>query len=1233
VLAWTALAGAPGIAADQATAARDEEFIAIQGLIDHDLRTPAKHLKDDFAAANYPADQWCRDAIDWLYADRFRTTEPDPAEQKRLSDLYTTVGAKIQTAVDGNAPDLPEVVKNLWKAKGSPLLRLVNDLGRQINPNLPPPITGKASISAQDKASRNAMVAALCAEAKKDFQKGSDAVTAFDNGPGKDLWNIPESSPKYKTLSEQAAMVRFDAIKPLYQAHIILREVLTRGDEFGIDPAPVKNFYTDLFTKDVVEAIGKWDYDWGDAYLPLKAYTNVVLGEAVRQGIKGVNPEDLETEISKVIDQNPNVFSGATRNGFVAMQLGMLQHLMRWRLELGGPKNLSRGLDVAGQVTDRVKNDPTLKLRADDERAVALAQCYVMAARLCAARNDQGGVGSWLGPVMGAKENPMSANAKLWSVNLTGRGGGNGSDWAQAPSPEDPGQALETAKAYISQAAGTPDAHLARGFYLKAAVSLRNAVLGLATPAYEDQFADIGPEVYEQYASTLYHLDMRYHAALVSEEGLRLLANKVTDKSNPWKGKDPVKLLVRNGIIYAQGLLSRATGTAVGHIYDDTITLVKKVSPEDSGKNLDLIQIHLDIQQKHYDDALKHLDVFAKAYPEDRFVVFDLRLGALESRYEDIAATLATNPGAKDDADKAAKAVTDVANGMLKDLDEAAKAHTPTDPELKARRSAEMVWISQAFIAGKYKEVIDQLGADYWKHPPGDEDLAARMMKTLCNATYKFHDQTFSADPAKKDPAKAIEANWPIYQGVYAIYRDHLPNFHATDSQKTLRDAGRLLGAVFVAVSNLGEPQRGADAALAPILDQSKKATADLIAPTLSATSKPGQLVAVGDLLYGMDDHAGAGRLYGFYLTSLDNDSDLQAFVQGPKARLDLVEGLVGTRPELKAEWAKLRDRLEDQPHPGVERAEWGEEPINYGVANKLLKDFKAHVAQLKTVLGADLGKQIDDALAGLDHVVQQLAQQVRVKGRLAAIYRETGRSEEARKLYDELISYDPDDPEFRVAYIENVIFDFKKGNPVPKDQLDKARITAAGLRDDAGTDVAMYWTAWIQVLELSFALDDMATVNNALHHVTASRNDVSQDLVMPAVRPDKRITGDDKRVRRAKNALAATLAQRFLDLYKPEVKEKPLFRIDTVTVDGKDWVLFVDIDAPPMVGTPTTNEEGVDVVVFRPKDDPVEAPQGAAAPPAATGTGAASAPAPATAAAPAPGVEATPAAAKGGAQ
>jgi hypothetical protein len=54
----------------------------------------------------------------------------------------------------------------------------------------------------------------------------------------------------------------------------------------------------------------------------------------------------------------------------------------------------------------------------------------------------------------------------------------------------------------------------------------------------------------------------------------------------------------------------------------------------------------------------------------------------------------------------------------------------------------------------------------------------------------------------------------------------------------------------------------------------------------------------------------------------------------------------------------------------------------------------------------------------------------------------------------------------------------------------------------------------------------------------------------------------------------------------------QPTFTIQTISVDGKDWTLFVDIGAPAMTGQSVENALGDQVVVFLPSGTPALIPE-----------------------------------------
>ena len=45
----------------------------------------------------------------------------------------------------------------------------------------------------------------------------------------------PENDPKTFEALRKATMLRYDAIKPVYTAYTAVREIVTRGKDFGID--------------------------------------------------------------------------------------------------------------------------------------------------------------------------------------------------------------------------------------------------------------------------------------------------------------------------------------------------------------------------------------------------------------------------------------------------------------------------------------------------------------------------------------------------------------------------------------------------------------------------------------------------------------------------------------------------------------------------------------------------------------------------------------------------------------------------------------------------------------------------------------------------------------------------------------------------------------------------------------------------------------------------------------
>lgn len=1208
---WTQLAGAT---AEE----RDAHFAAVCSLIDAEVKAPAQRQKADFQAAGYPDTAWFDKFLTWSYADRFRTDDPSKVDALRK---------EIDVALEKGGEGMPAPVLAAVKAGGSPLLRLVNEVAKTINPNEPPPLVGAANIPKDEKDRRTLLLKNLIAAADKEWKAQSAKVKEFEAGDEQQIWNLDEKDPKWQKMAEKATTLRVEAARSMYFAHIALREVVTRGAEFGIDPAPATAFLQAFF-KEHREWLGQWDYNWGDYHPGLKAYCSILLAEAVRQKVAGVGADDIESELYKVLDWDVKPFNAATREQVNEIKLLVWGSLLRWRLELGDDKSWKRGLESWQQFQERLKDLP-FKLTSADKASTRVAEVYLLAARIHAARKDVGKASSVLAEVAGARTNAFANNAKNWIAHLNqGSGSSGASEWGASAVAEDPEKALAVAKAFIGQAERTADVKQQRAMYLRAAVMMRNGVLGLTSSAYDEHFVRLAPDVYRLYALSLDRIGMRYHASVVTVEGLKAISARITDKTNPWRtGNDPkkpftdagqgVSKLARQAISYLSSVVSMYSGRGSKGLYEDGMTLLKRVSPEDTDKGLEKNIIIIKINDGDYDGAIELATEYQKknkAVVEDFYWSFEVMCRARRSKYDALEKRLATEPNAKAELDKVAAELTASCEEMRKTL-EAKKELTAVEKKALATALTGPIFLKNK--RGQYGEVIAALGAEFWKNMPADEGLAASLLRDLCTAVQRQQEDALKDAKAKQDPQTYLGA-YQTQRGVYDIFQRVSQRFRDEEAVKTTRLAGRTLAKVFQNISVLGEVLRtnnvaGADK-LGPAIEESRKALADLLYPTLGEDSKPELLVAMAGLLWDMDDHARGGALYEIYARKQSDDGDLQAFRRSPKGTLDQTEQVAAQRPELKPEWAKLRDLLEDGPavddwrKGAAKREQLKEQPIDYVRATLALREYRKKVDAVKSVVGADAYQKMATALVELEKMVQGLALDLRVKRRLAQFYREAGRSDEARAIYKWLIEYDPDDPDSATALVDNVLQDIRDGKNVPEAQKLKARDISIQMREAGDRDPYIFWTAQIQIFELSANLNDIGSINKSLKMIAAS-GDISYDLVQPQVRKDARIKGDDKRVRRAKNALARTLAERFLKVYEYNgVEHKPTFRIEEVEAGGKSWTLFIDADAPrALKAHEVENADGDPVVVFRLDDEsPIdESPKADKPAPAAPADGA----------------------------
>jgi hypothetical protein len=147
----------------------------------------------------------------------------------------------------------------------------------------------------------------------------------------------------------------------------------------------------------------------------------------------------------------------------------------------------------------------------------------------------------------------------------------------------------------------------------------------------------------------------------------------------------------------------------------------------------------------------------------------------------------------------------------------------------------------------------------------------------------------------------------------------------------------------------------------------------------------------------------------------------------------------------------------------------------------------------------------------------------------------------------------------------EAVIQGAKAGRVLSKKELEEAQIAAARIRNAAVSGSLTYWRARIQVCEIQGLLKDTKPIDKVLLFDQATRSTPSDSL--PAQIRDPR---DDLRVRRALDAEAAELGQRYLALFLlPGITAKPGFRIDAIDLGGTACSILVPIGAPRFIGRP----------------------------------------------------------------
>ncbi len=1168
-LGFAPLVGHLQAAVASSEAERDEHARAIRALIDLGAKTPARRQIEAWAKAGY--------------------TDTSPSLKQALEIAYgVAFDGKPEPKADAGTP---KIVQEILGNQGgvAQIVKLLNESRRILDPDAPKPLVPPTE---EKTAALGRTFAKLNDLYVKDYKVAFAAVAAHKAAEDK-LWELDEKrdATKFREINQSAVLLRIEALKPFYFAHMALREAASRGADFGIDPAPIHASLA-AFCKEVREPLSEWEFQWADQHPQLLMFCAIVNAEGVRQKVTGYTAAEAEASLLKVCDLEVEQFPAGVRDAVRTLQATAWGNLLRWQLEQASAASYARGIANFTDFKNRAKEGREFALsndKLDAERAAAIGQIYILAGRLHRAKGDNASATGLFAEVRGSR-NPLSFQAGQWFAPTDGVARSGENAWGKDPLPADPSSALTIGRALLSEAENA-NSRQQREYYLNAAVGLRDGVLGLNTRTFAHQFADSGPAIYRSYARSLSRLGMAYHAAAAAQEGLRLVSVRIGDKTllARWKEKDgktwtrsgeQVKNLVSDALGYASSLYGKARTPANKRMYDDTIELAKLVDPEMVGPGLEW-QLVLGLSNDgDYAGCIEAAKAYAKKYPDAYLKAAGLIIRARQAWIEKL------------DASKAAADQTKLAN-VSKELEESiGKLAAYVDdqlkkpgltPERKKELQSTLITIGSAQVRAKikgkrYEEVITKdLGHAFWLKPPADLDLRATMLRFLAQAVSESHLALSGIVDPKVDKAKPIEpdklvAAWAMYAVAMADFSKQMKGYRG--DLTPLKSGPERLAQVAQIVSAQADQlvrQKSGGAPVAKVLEESKRYFADFLEPKLNDRSTPTTILAVAQTLWDIDEKARAVRLFEMYKARLDEDDLVKGYRADPATTLAPFAAVLTARQEFRKGWDEIIDLLTDPAGYNQDLIAHGSEGVqgkgeqrNFAKAMTKIDALKALVTSAG-YLDSEGKKRMTDTCDQLRGLAANLAFGISIDSNLAQFYRESGEAGKAVELYRKLYAeYDPLNPAYSAGFVEGVL------QALRSDRASVTDVQIKGARVVAGKNLVIFegqpqqrdnfWLSWLQVLELSKALgsNEAKAIKNQLEYTVKNRSTPRDDLIDPVRK------GDDPRVRRARNQSAVDIARRYLALFEGTGVELP-FGTEVVTADGKDLTIFVDSGAPAM--------------------------------------------------------------------
>lgn len=800
IIVLVATLGAALPAASEAE--RDEHFATVVDLIGNDLYYVAKRQFEDFASRGYSdPGGYYRMGLEWYLADTFSLDHPEAGDPQALAKPLSQAGK-----------NLPVPVQEIFVQSGK-VQRIALKIQRDfVKPDSPPPVVPLADAEVEKlKHLIKSLIDATDATMKEKLAE----IEAFQGEVDKVMQEFKEDAHFWEVM-KKATFQRFEFTEALYQAYKPLREILLRGDAYGLDQAFIGQIDDWLYNKmrGGAKVLMDWDWLYGDYYVYLRHRSAVLLAEAMRHNkegnarkISGVSYDETSNMFFQCLDLDTSRIDDPKAAADVErLKYQIWSDLLYWHLLMGDDQSLRKGRELWAMFLERAEEDRAFGLASRDRyRNVMAGHLYMLAARLHHAAGDTSNANALMAEVQSG-DNFFSGNAKLWITYWVSGGAGSttGDPWVKQPTAMEPARALTVARALISQARKQTSVEDQRKAYVQAAATLRDGVLGLPASSYDETFVEQAPALYQTLAYTMYKRGWKDRAAVVALEGLsRFLPDQWGEKptrDNPWFRRGQlteagamVRRLANDALAYAQSMVSLTRSAGAKDALSQAIDYLKAYDPEKVEDNLERMELIIMLQQAEneadyrlaLEKALEYYRTVKDAADrtkndqtkEGRDKHVDLQVEmAWALRMATRCQYFIWNLRVEQDLDPSQ---VDEANQELQKyagiLDKFCKwalsdgSGIPDDKRgefSKGLKEVTNLRIAALYKSGKYRQVLEELGPGFWEELPDDPALVRQSLVYFARSVYGLNKEVGAAI---QDGAREAARNQDAAQRLAAL--------------------------------------------------------------------------------------------------------------------------------------------------------------------------------------------------------------------------------------------------------------------------------------------------------------------------------------------------------------------------------------------------------------------------------------------------------------------------------